>query len=163
MDGGGSYSGTCRAEEHVPNQAGAEEIVIAVSLVMKLKHALEPAEEAGEARRSVEQNVEAVIEHHAAIHSDAKRKAVFPAAEPAESGHEKQADGSDSDQREADEELPGVFLVLPVEGAMLVVDAVMFTLAMGVCRLLSEAHFDVPPAVAQVMGKRPHGPAAQGI
>src|ERR1700733_9612931 len=103
---------------------------------MKLVHALETAEDAGEARRSVEQNVEAVIEHHAAIHSDAKRNAVFPAAEPAVSGHEKQADGSNGDQREADEELPGVFLMLPVEGAMLVVDGVMFTLAVGVWRLL---------------------------
>jgi hypothetical protein len=102
---------------------------------MDLVHALETAEEAGERRRTVEHNVEAVIEHHAAIHCDSKRRAVFPASEPAVSGHEKQADGSDGDQGEADKELLGVFFVLPGESAMLVVDAVMSRSpwAYGVC------------------------------
>jgi hypothetical protein len=129
-----------------------------VCAVVNHVHLLEPSEHSAELRRFVKKDMEPVIRDHAAVHGNSEWDAMHPAAQPAVSRHEQERDRRHHPKWKTDEQFLGILGDLEVALPMMVVNAVMLPLAMGVKRLLAVAHFIMPPAMSKIVGQRPGTP-----
>src|SRR5581483_11726727 len=119
-------------EKDIPKHTGDEEVIPRMGLMVNHVHALEQSERSRERRTFVKEDVELMVEDHTAVEANRERGAVAPPAQPAEAGNEQYSDDRDDDQRKANELLLRIFGHLPGTGAVGIVYAMVFPLAVGI-------------------------------
>ena len=107
----------------------------------------------------MKQDVEPMVDHHAAIHPDTEWNAVGPSAQKAIGRYKHKANRRNHKKWEADEQFLWIFSDFEGVVLVIVVNAMMLALAVGVERLFAASHFIMPPAVSQVVAQGPEAPS----
>jgi hypothetical protein len=83
----------------------------------------------------------------------------LPVRQLAEDCHENQSNRRDDPERKTDEQFVRVLRNLRLPASMLIIHTMVLAFAMCVKRLFALVHFGMPPAMAQIVNKRPNTPA----